>query len=405
MRRIEWGNSSARLLRIIKREHYHFRNVVRRAFVLRCSTRPALALLGALIYHPTVGHGEGDPRSANDRSGISMTATSATIFGRVRACAAGLLAAPAAVLTLVVAAAQSGYPNRQVRIIIPYGAGGVADLTMRMVADRLSEKLGQQFIIDNRPGAGGIVAAKAAAAAAPDGYVLHLTSNGTAVSAALFRQLPYDVLRDFTPITITAYFDLVVATRADGPLQTIGDILAAARANPGKLNFGTIAPGSTQHLAAELFKSEADIDVALVTYRTTPELVTGLLRGDVQVGFEYYAGLNAAVREGRLKAVAVTGERRTPALSAVPTVVESGLPGYVVESWNALSGPAGMSADLVRFLNRAVNEVLRLPEVQEKAMLFGMEARGTTPEELQHRMQADIAKWAAVIEKAGIERQ
>jgi tripartite-type tricarboxylate transporter receptor subunit TctC len=334
-----------------------------------------------------------------------MTSATATIFDRVRAYTAGLLAAPAAALTLFAAAAQSGYPNRPVRIIVPYGAGGVADLTMRIVADKLSEKLGQQFIIDNRPGAGGIVAAKAAAGAAPDGYVLHLTSNGTAVSAALFRQLPYDVLHDFTPITITAFFDMVVATRTNGPLQTIGDIVAAARANPGKLNFGTIAPGSTQHLSAELFKSVADIDAALVTYRTTPELVTGLLRGDVQVGFEYYAGLNAAVREGRLKAVAVTGERRTPALSAVPTVAESGLPAYVVESWNALSGPGGMSGDLVRFLNRAVNDVLRLPEVQEKAMLFGMEARGTTPEELQDRMKADIAKWAAVIEKAGIERQ
>jgi tripartite-type tricarboxylate transporter receptor subunit TctC len=334
-----------------------------------------------------------------------MTLATATIFDRVRACATGLLAAPAAALTLLAAAAQSGYPNRPVRIIVPYGAGGVADLTMRIVADKLGEKLGQQFIIDNRPGAGGIVAAKAAAAAAPDGYALHLTSNGTAVSAALFRQLPYDVLRDFTPITITAFFDLVLATRANGPLQTVRDILAAARANPGKLNFGTIAPGSTQHLAAELFKSVAGIQVAMVTYRTTPELVTGLLRGDVQVGFEYYAGLNAAVWEGRLKAAAVTGERRTPALSAVPTVVESGLPGYVVESWNALSGPGGMSGDLVRFLNRAVNDVLRLPEVQEKAMLFGMEARGTTPEELQDRMKADIAKWAAVIEKAGIERQ
>lgn len=333
-----------------------------------------------------------------------MTLATATIFDRVRACAARLLAAPAAALTLLAVAAQSGYPNRPVRIIVPYGAGGVADLTMRIVADKLGEKLGQQFIIDNRPGAGGIVAARAAAGAAPDGYALHLTSNGTAVSAALYRQLPYDVLRDFTPITITAFFDLVVTTRANGPLQSIADIVGTARANPGKLNFGTIAPGSTQHLAAELFKSVADINVALVTYRTTPELVTGLLRGDVQVGFDYYAGLNAAVREGRLKAVAVTGERRTPALSAVPTVAESGLP-YVVESWNALSGPGGMSGDLVRFLNRTVNDVLRLPEVQEMAMLFGMEARGTTPEELQDRMKADIAKWAAVIEKAGIERQ
>jgi putative tricarboxylic transport membrane protein len=228
---------------------------------------------------------------------------------------------------------------------------------------------------------------------------------GAAISTALFRQLPYDVLRDFTPITIMAWFDLIIATKASGPLQSVADILKAARQSPGKLNFGTIAPGSTQNLSAELFKSVAGIDVAMVTYRTTPELVTGLMRGDVQVGFEYYTGLNAAVSGGQIKAVATTGTKRTPALPAVPTVGESGLPAYVAESWNALSGPGGMPDEIVKFLNRAVNDVLNLPEVKEKAMLNGMEVRGTSPEEMQSRMKADIAKWSAVIEKAGIERQ
>jgi tripartite-type tricarboxylate transporter receptor subunit TctC len=309
------------------------------------------------------------------------------------------------VLTAGSAAAQPVYPSRPVRIIVPYGPGGVADTTMRIIADKLTQKLGQQFIVDNRPGAGGIVAAKAAAGAPPDGYVLHLTGNGTAISTALFRQLAYDALQDFTPITITAWFDLIITARTDGLLKTVADILKAAREHPGKLNFGTIAPGSTQNLSAELFKNVAGIDVALVTYRTTPELVAGLMRGDVQVGFEYYAGLNAAVRGGHLKAVATTGSKRTPALPAVPTVGESGLPAYVVESWNALSGPGGMPDDIVKFLNRAVNDVLSLPEVREKAMLNGMEVRGTSPQEMQSRMKADIAKWAAVIEKAGIERQ
>ncbi len=212
------------------------------------------------------------------------------------------------------ARAEPGYPNRPVRIIVPYGPGGIADTTMRIVAERLSFKLGQQFIVDNRPGAGGIVAAKAVASSPPDGYVLELTGNGTAISAALFKQLPFDVVRDFTPIGITAFFDLVIVTKADGPLKSVGDIVAAARANPGKLNFGSIAPGSTQNLSAELFKSVADINAAVVTYRTSPELVTGLLRGDIQVGFEYYAGVNAAVRDGKLMAVATTGAHRTPAL-------------------------------------------------------------------------------------------
>jgi tripartite-type tricarboxylate transporter receptor subunit TctC len=317
----------------------------------------------------------------------------------------GLLAVAAMGTAAGLGRAEPGYPNRPVRIIVPYGPGGVADTTMRIIAERLSFKLGQQFIVDNRPGAGGIIAAKATASAPPDGYVLELTGNGTAVSASLFKQLPFDVVRDFTPITITAFFDLVVATKADGPLKSVGDIVAAARANPGKLNFGSIAPGSTQNLSAELFKSVADINAAVVTYRTSPELVTGLLRGDIQVGFEYYAGVNAPVREGKLMAVATTGAHRTPALPAVPTVHESGLPDYVVESWNALSGPAGMPDDIVRLLNRVVNEVLQMPEVQEKARLFGMETRGTTPEEMRSRLKADIEKWAAVIEKAGLERQ
>jgi tripartite-type tricarboxylate transporter receptor subunit TctC len=319
--------------------------------------------------------------------------------------AAWLLALVAAGAPRHGARAEAGYPSRPVRIIVPYGPGGVADTTMRIVAERLSHKFGQQFIVDNRPGAGGIVAAKAAAGAPPDGYLLHLTGNGTAISASLFKQLPYDVLNDFTPITITAFFDLLIATKRSGPLKTVGDIIAAAKADPGKLNFASIAPGSTQNLSAELFRSTAGIDVALVTYRTTPELITGLLRGDVQVGFDYYAGFNAAVREGQLLAVATTGDHRTPSLPAVPTVRESGLPTYVVESWNALSGPAGMPDDLVRLINRAVNEVLALPEVQEKAMLFGMEARGTTPEEMRRRLKADIEKWAGVIAKAGIEKQ
>jgi tripartite-type tricarboxylate transporter receptor subunit TctC len=324
-------------------------------------------------------------------------ATIAILVGPVLAVFALALAAPGM--------AEPGYPNRPVRIIVPYGPGGIADTTMRMIADKLSRKLGQQFIVDNRPGAGGIIAAKAVAAAPPDGYVLDLAGNGTAISSALFRQLPYDVLRDFTPISITAFFDLIVATKAGGPLNSVTDILASARAAPGKLNFATITPGSTQNLSAELFRSIAGIDVAMVTYRTTPELITGLLRGDVQVGFEYYAGLIAAVREGQLTAVATTGSAVTPALPAVPTVAESGLPDYVVESWNGLSAPAGTPDDVVRLLNRAVNAVLDLPEVKERARLFGMDARGTTPEEMRERLKADIAKWTAVIEKAGIERQ
>jgi tripartite-type tricarboxylate transporter receptor subunit TctC len=314
---------------------------------------------------------------------------------------AGLLAAGAA----VAARAEPGYPNRPVRILVPYGPGGVADTTTRLLAQKLTERLGQQFVIENRPGAGGIVAAKAAAAATPDGYTLTLTGNGSAISRSLFKSLPYDVLKDFQPISVMAWLDLLIVSKAGGPLKTIGDIVAAAKANPGKLNFGTIAPGSTQHLSAALFKLTTGVNVTSVTFRTTPDLVTALIRGDVDVGFDYLAGFRSAIDAKQLMPVASTGEKRSPSTPDVPTVKESGLPDYVVTSWNAVSGPAGMPDDIVRLLSREINAALKLPDVQQKALQFGLDARGTTPEEMQARMAADIAKWAAVIEKAGIEKQ
>jgi tripartite-type tricarboxylate transporter receptor subunit TctC len=321
-------------------------------------------------------------------------------------------AAPLAVVAPICAAmmasavhAEPGYPNRPVRVIVPYGPGGVADTTTRIVAQKLNERLGQQFVIDNRPGADGILAAKAGASAPPDGYTLTLTGNGTAISKSLFKSLPYDVLRDFTSISVMAWLDLLFATKASGPLKTVSDIIAAAKLNPGKLNFGTIAPGSTQNLSAELFKLTADVNVTIVTFRTTPELVTGILRGDIDVGIDYLAGFRAALNDKQLRAVASTGERRSASTPEVPTVRESGLPDYVVTSWNAVSAPAGTPDDIVRLLSREINAALKLPDVQEKALLFGLDARGTTPEEMQARMRADIAKWAGVIEKAGLQRQ
>jgi tripartite-type tricarboxylate transporter receptor subunit TctC len=301
--------------------------------------------------------------------------------------------------------AQSGYPNRPVRILVPYGPGGVADTTVRLLAQKLNERLGQQFVIENRPGAGGILAAKAGATAPPDGYTLALTGNGTAISKSLFKSLPYDILRDFKSVSVMAWLDLTIATKADGPLKTVSDIIAAAKKDPGKLNFGTIAPGSTQHLSAELFRLTSDIKVTMVTFRTTPDLVTALLRGDVDVGFDYLAGFRAQVNDHMLRAVASTGEKRSPSTPDVPTVRESGMPDYLVTSWNAVSAPAGTPDEIVQFLSKEINAALKSPDIQAKALQFGLDARGTTPEEMQARMRADIEKWAAVIEKAGLEKQ
>src|SRR6476469_4047645 len=258
-------------------------------------------------------------------------------------------------VAMVPAHSQETYPNRPVRVIVPYGPGGVADTTVRILVQKLSEKLGQQFVIENRPGAGGIIAAKAGASAPPDGYTLTLTGNGTAISKSLFKSLPYDVLRDFSSVSVMAWLDLTIATKADGPLKTVSDIVAAAKQNPGKLNFGTIAPGSTQHLSAELFRLTGDLKVQMVTFRTTPDLVTALLRGDVDVGFDYLAGFRSQMNDQMLRAVASTGEKRSPSTPDVPTVKESGMPDYVVTSWNAVSAPAGTPDEIVQFLSKEIN--------------------------------------------------
>ncbi len=318
-----------------------------------------------------------------------------------------LLLAAIAFAATVPADAQSpsGYPNRPVRILVPYGPGGVADTTVRLLAQKLNERLGQQFVIENRPGAGGILAAKAGASAPPDGYTLALTGNGTAISKSLFKSLPYDVLRDFKSVSVMAWLDLTIATKAGGPLKTVSDIVAAAKKDPGKLNFGTIAPGSTQHLSAELFRLTGDLKVTMVTFRTTPDLVTALLRGDVDVGFDYLAGFRSQMNDQMLRAVASTGEKRSPSTPDVPTVKESGMPDYGVTCWNAVSVPAGTPDEIVQFLSKEINEALKSPDIQAKALQFGLDARGTTPDEMQARMRADIEKWGAVIEKAGLEKQ
>jgi tripartite-type tricarboxylate transporter receptor subunit TctC len=316
-----------------------------------------------------------------------------------------LLFAVAIVVCVGSAHALTGYPNHPVRIVLPYGPGGVADVTTRLLAQKLQERLGQQFVVDNRPGAGGIVASEAGAHAAPDGYTLTLTGNATAISKSLFKSLPFDVMRDFTSVSVMAWLDLLIATKADGPLKSVQDIIAAAQKAPGKLNFGTINLGSTQNLAAELFRLDTQVNVTMVTFRTTPELVTALLRGDVDVGFDYLAGLHAQLNDQQLRAVATTGAKRSPSTPGIPAVTESGVPDYVVTSWNAISAPAATPSDIVHFLSSEIVESLKSPDIQAKALQFGLDARGSTPEEMQTYMRDDIAKYAAIIEKAGIEKQ
>ena len=301
--------------------------------------------------------------------------------------------------------AQTKYPERPVRIIVPYGAGGVADVTTRLVAQKVSEAMGQTFVIENCPGAGGIVGAKAVLASPPDGYTLFLAGNGSAISESLFKSLPFNVVRDFTPVSPLAEFEMLLATKADSQLDTVAKVVAYAKANPGKLNFGTIATGSTQHLSAELFKMATGVQAPIVIYKTTPELVTAILRGDVDVGFDYHAAFGPSIANKQFKVIATSGEQRAPQLPAVPTVKESGYPDFVVTSWNAFYGPAGLPKDIVTKLNEQVVAALKTPDIQKRMEDLGIAPMIGSPEFLNERMKSDIVKWAKVIEAAGVEKQ
>jgi len=314
------------------------------------------------------------------------------------------LAAAALAAACGVASGQA-YPSKPIRLLVPFAPGGIGDLTARVVAQKLSENTGQQVLIDNRPSAGMIVTAEAALKAAPDGYTLVLTGNGTAVSASLFKSLPYNVLTDFVQVSTLGFFDMVVLASVNSKFHSIADVVAFARANPGKLDIGTISIGSTQNLAAELFKSMAGIDAQIVPFKATPALITALRGSDVQVVFEFLAPVLPQVRNNSVRALAVTPERRYAGLPGTPTVAESGVPGYQVTSWNGVSVHARTPRPIVERLNNEVVAAVNSPEVKKKLEQLGVEARSTTPEQMRELMSSEIAKWRAVIERAGIERR
>jgi putative tricarboxylic transport membrane protein len=301
--------------------------------------------------------------------------------------------------------AQTKYPEKPVRIVLPYGPGGVGDVTMRMVAQKLSERLGQNFFIDNRPGAGGIVSGKAVLSFPADGYTLYLAGNGSTISESLFKSLPFSITRDFTSVSGLASFDMLLATRADSQLDTVAKLVAYARANPGKLNFGSVTSGSTQNLSAEWFRMITGVQATIVMFKTSPDMMTGIVRGDIDVGFDYYAALRPLIAAKQIKVIATSGEHASPGLPDVPTVKDSGFPDYVVTSWNALSARAGVPKDVVTKLNEEVVVVLKMPEIQQRMADLGMEPMIGSPDLLDQRLHDDIVKWAKVINAAGIEKQ
>ena len=315
-----------------------------------------------------------------------------------------LMAVLVAALGTLPANAQS-YPDRPVRIVLPFGLGGVADVSSRIIADKLGQRLGQRFVIENMPGAGGIAAAKAVLAAPPDGYTLGLVTNGTAISAAIFNKLPFDPVTEFEMISTLGTFDLVFAVNAAGPYKTLADFIAAAKAAPGKLNVGTVNVGGTQNLGAELLKTSAGIAVQIVPFRNSPDIVIQLLRGDVDMMVDFPPAVKAQVDAGKLRLLATSGPKRSAFMPDLVTAAEAGVPGYEVTSWNGMFAPRGTPARVVSLINATLKDVLALPEVKQRLLELGIEARPCSPEELMTLFKADVRKWDAVIAKAGIEKK
>jgi tripartite-type tricarboxylate transporter receptor subunit TctC len=313
---------------------------------------------------------------------------------------------------LIAAAAASFSPmlraqanDRPITLVVPFGPGGIADLTARAVAKEMAATLKQAIVVENKPSAGAIVGSQQVARAEPDGLTLLLMSNANAVSAGLFRKLPFDVQRDFAPITTLGFFDLALFVAADSALKSVDHVLRRARAQPGKLTFGTIAAGSTQHLAAEYFKSVAGIDVVVVPYRGTPAVITALRAGEIDVGFEILGPMLGQVQAKVLRALAVTSDRRFAGLPEVPTVKESGLPGYNVASWNALAAPARTPKATIDRIQRAALQALAVPAVQSQLQALGVRAQGGTPEQMRQLLASELRRWSDVIVQAKIELQ
>jgi tripartite-type tricarboxylate transporter receptor subunit TctC len=313
-----------------------------------------------------------------------------------------LIAVTIGVASILPSRAEAPYPSRPIRIVVPFGPGGFADITVRLLGQKLTERTGAQVVIENRPGAGGIIAANAVIASAADGYTLFVFSSGIALSKSLLKSIPFDPVTAFAPISTMALFDLLLLVRADSPIHTLKDALAAARADASNFNIGTINPGSTQNVTGELLRASTGIPMTIVPHRTSAEVLTALLRGDIQIGIESYAALKSAVDAHQIRAIASSGSRRSPQQPDVPTLRESGI-GAAVDGWNSLVAPAGTPPDIIAFLNREVRAVIGDPDFQKRMIELGGEPVTGTPEELDARLKSDVTMWANVVKKAGLE--
>ncbi len=307
----------------------------------------------------------------------------------------------AALLAPAIARAQDAYPSRPVRIVVPFAAGGGADAVGRVVAQALSERLGRPFVVDNRPGAAGNLGTEQVARAAADGYTLLVVGPNHTTNPHLFRQLPFDPVRDFAPVSLLTAAPYVLVAHPALPVRSLQDLFALARARPGVLSYGSAGNGTAGHLAMEMIRAQAGLDMVHVPYRGSPPLLTDLMGGRVAVGFDNVLSSAPSIAAGTLRALAVSGAQRAPALRDVPTIAESGLPGFDVRVWQGLLAPAGTPEAIVALLAREVSAALAMPALQERLSLLGVEAIGGTPAEFAAFIAADLARWGEAVRVSG----
>jgi tripartite-type tricarboxylate transporter receptor subunit TctC len=299
-------------------------------------------------------------------------------------------------------AAAQDWPTRTIKIVVGFSAGGGTDLAARIVAQPLQEILGQPVVVENRPSAGGIVGGDQVAKGQKDGYTLLMMSNAHAVSAAMYKALPYDPVKDFQMLSLVATAGLVMITASEFPASDVKGAIALLKADPNKCNFGSAGVGTTQQFAAELMNQMAGVKITHVPYRSTPAVVTALLSQDIHYAFELIQVVSGQIQAKTLKAIAVTSPARYPSLAEVPTFAESGLPGYDVTSWYGLAMAPDTPRPIVDKLNKAVAEALNRPAIRKQISDLGAQPKTSTPEELSRHIAAEVAKWQGVREKAGI---
>jgi tripartite-type tricarboxylate transporter receptor subunit TctC len=299
--------------------------------------------------------------------------------------------------------AQS-YPNRIIRLVVPFAAGGSNDIIARLVAERMGEALGQSVVVDNRPGAGGVIGTDSVIKSAPDGYTLMIGATSTmAANPSLYSKMNLDPARDLMPITQIASGPFVLAVPASLPARSVAELIALGKAKPGEINFGSSGVGSSLQLTAELFKSMAGIDIVHVPYKGLAPALADLVAGRIQIIFSDMAGLLPFVQSGQLRALAVTSARRFADLADLPTLAEAGVPGYEATSWYGVLGPAGLPPDIVAKLNRELTAIVRAPAMKEKFTTLGIEAVTGTPDEFRAYIRSEMAKWRAVVTAAAIK--